>query len=421
MGLIAAFASASGCTTGGSSAARRVAAPTSQAANSGSSAPECSFGTCPDPRDVALVAAMTLQEKANQLTQYGSGPATGPDDGGRPKNKSLDDFIREGIGSILWNDKGAREANRLQRIALEQSRLKIPLLFSFDIIHGYWTTFPVPLAIASSWNPANAHTMARVSGLEGYSGGQRWTFAPMLDQPIDPRWGRVFETFGEAPRLSGDFGVATIKGFHGALHGRPDLTPPGELDIATCAKHLVGYGASKAGKDYAYVDLSMRALREFHLPPFEAAIKAGVSTIMPAFTTATGGVPMTVNHHILVDVVRQELGFEGVYVSDYGAITELTDHGVAADDMQATVMALRDGTISIDMQDSLIICILPRQYARARSVSSRLIARFYGCLHSSGNLVCGSILMFRKISKAMCACRLSIATRLGRWPANLWC
>ncbi len=315
-----------------------------------------------DPRDIALLRRMTLQEKVNQLMLFAAGAATGPDAAGRPRDRTLEDFAREGIGSFLASSHNwhADTSNRLQRIAITESRLGIPIVFATDIIHGYWTTFPVPLGVAATWDPESARLMARVSGLEGYSGGQRWTFAPMLDHPVDPRWGRVVETFGEAPLLASDFGVATIAGFHGALRNQAGLSVPHELGIATCAKHFLGYGAVQGGKDYAYVDLSERAWREFHFPPFAAAIAAGVPAIMPAFTTGPGGVPMTANKRILQDVSRKQHGFNGVYVSDYAAIAELRYHGIATDDLDAAVKALRDGSLTIDMEDGVYYAQLAR-------------------------------------------------------------
>jgi beta-glucosidase len=320
-----------------------------------------------DARDRALLQKMTLREKVNQLMMFASGPATGPDAAGRPHDKTLEDFAREGLGSFLGGSGGdAKVANRLQRIAVTKSRLGIPVVFATDIIHGYWTTFPVPLGVAATFDPENARTMARISGLEGYAGGDRWTFAPMLDHPVDPRWGRVVETFGEAPQLASDFGVAAIDGFHNALRNQPGLNAPYELGIATCAKHYLGYGAVQSGKDYAYVDLSERAWREIHLPPFAAAIAAGVPSIMPAFTTGPGGVPMTSNKRVLQDFTRQELGFDGVYVSDYAAIAEMMYHGTAANELDAAVQALRDGSITVDMEDGIYYAQLERAVQTGR-------------------------------------------------------
>ena len=313
-----------------------------------------------DPRDLALLRRMTLREKVNQLMQFSAGPATGPDSAGRPRGRTLEDLAREGIGSFMWFTHGAADINRMQRIAVTESRLGIPIVFAFDILHGYWTTFPVPLGIAATWDAGNARTMARIAGLEGYAGGQRWTFAPMLDHPVHPRWGRVVETYGEAPLLASDMGVATIAGFHGSLADQPGIPAPRDFGVATCLKHLIGYGAVQGGKDYAWVDLSERTMRELHLPPFAAGIAAGAPAIMPAFTTGPGGVPMTANRRVLQDIVRRELGFDGIFISDYAAVTEMRLHGTAADDLQAAVAALRDGTVTMDMEDGVYYAQLPR-------------------------------------------------------------
>jgi beta-glucosidase len=313
-----------------------------------------------DPRDLALLRRMTLREKVNQLMQFSAGPATGPDSAGRPRGRSLEDLAREGIGSFMWFTRGAGDINRMQRIAVTESRLGIPIVFAMDIIHGYWTTFPVPLGIAATWDAEDARTVARIGGLEGYAAGQRWTFAPMVDHPVDPRWGRVVETYGEAPLLASDMGVATIGGFHGSLADQPGIAAPRDFGVATCLKHLVGYGAVQGGKDYAWVDLSERTMRELHLPPFAAGIAAGAPAIMPAFTTGPGGVPMTANRRVLQDIVRRELGFDGIFVSDYAAVTEMRLHGTAADDLDAAVAALRDGTVTMDMEDGVYYAQLPR-------------------------------------------------------------
>jgi len=216
------------------------------------------------------------------------------------------------------------------------------------------------LGLAATFDPEDARRVAQISGLEGYSHGQRWTFAPMVDHPSDPRWGRVVETFGESPLVSSHYGVATIEGFHRSLADLPGSPAPGEFGIASCLKHYLGYGASQAGKDYAYVDLSERAMRELHLPPFAAGIAAGAPSVMPAFTTGIGGVPMSANRRLLQGVLRGELGFDGVLVSDYAAITELRYHGTAVDDLQAAVLALREGTMTVDMEDGVYFAHLAK-------------------------------------------------------------
>lgn len=319
-----------------------------------------------DPRDIALLVRMTLAEKINQLMLLSKGTMTGPDSAGRP-NKSAEDLARDGIGfqmsAFEWS---TADANRIQRIAIKESRLGIPLVFATDIIHGYWTIFPVPLGLAATFDPADARVVAGISGLEGYSHGQRWTFAPMVDHPADPRWGRVVETFGESPLVSSDYAVATIHGFHGSLARLPGKPAPADFGIASCLKHYLGYGAVQGGKDYAYVDLTERAIREFHLPPFAAGVAAGAPSVMPAFTTGPGGVPMSANRRMLQEILRGELGFQGVLVSDYAGITEMRNHGTAADDLEAAVQALRDGTMTVDMEDGVYYAQLARAVTAGR-------------------------------------------------------
>jgi beta-glucosidase len=320
----------------------------------------------PDARDRALVQRMTLQEKINQLMLLSKGTMTGPDSAGRPQI-SAEELARTGIGfQMSAFEFSAADINRIQRIAVKESRLGIPVVFATDIIHGYWTVFPVPLGLAATWDSADARRAAAIAGLEGYSHGQRWTFAPMVDHPADPRWGRVVETFGESPLVSSDYGVATIQGFHRSLAGLPGTPAPADFGVASTLKHYLGYGASQGGKDYAYVDLSERAIREFHLPPFIAGVQAGAPAVMPAFTTGTGGVPLSANKHLLQDVLRGELGFDGVLVSDYAAITELRNHGTAADDLEAAVQALRDGTMTLDMEDGVYYAQLARAVSEGK-------------------------------------------------------
>src|SRR5262245_37815480 len=305
-----------------------------------------------DPRDTALLARMTLEEKVNQLMLLSKGTMTGPDSAGRP-SYSAEELARNGIGfQMSALEFSEKDINRIEAIAVKESRLKIPVVFATDIIHGYWTIFPVPLGLAATFDANDARVAAKVAGLEGYSHGQRWTFAPMVDHPADPRWGRVVETFGESPLVSSDYAVATIEGFHRSLADLPGAPAPKDFGVASCLKHCLGYGASQAGKDYAYVDLGERTLREYHLPPYIAGLKAGAPSVMPAFTTIDG-VPMSANKHWLQDVLRGELGFDGVLVSDYAAITEMRNHGTVADDLDAAVKALRDGTMTVDMEDGV--------------------------------------------------------------------
>jgi beta-glucosidase len=302
---------------------------------------------------------MTLKEKVDQLMLLSKGTMTGPDSAGRP-NISAEELARSGVGFQMSGFDSAKEVNRIQRIAVKESRLGIPVVFATDIIHGYWTIFPVPLGMAATWDANDALIAAKIAGLEGYSHGQRWTFAPMVDHPFDPRWGRVVETFGESPLVSSDYAVATIHGFHNSLADLPNGKAPKDFGVASCLKHYLGYGASQSGKDYSYVDLSERTIREFHLPPYAAGIAAGARTVMPAFTTGTGGVPMSANKHLLQDVLRGELGFDGVIVSDYAAITEMRMHGTAADDYDAAIQAMNNGTMTVDMEDGVYFAQLAK-------------------------------------------------------------
>src|SRR5689334_12761404 len=328
--------------------------------------------TTPDPRDAALLARMTLTDKVNQLMLLSKGTMTGPDSAGRP-NKPAEDLAREGIGfqmsAFEWS---AKDVNRIQKIAVKESRLGIPVVFATDIIHGYWTVFPVPLGLSATFDPADARTVATISGLEGYSHGQRWTFTPMVDHPGDPRWGRVVETFGESPLVSGDYAAETVRGFHGSLAQLPGRPAPIDFGVASCLKHYLGYGAVQGGKDYAYVDLTERSIREFHLPPFAAGVAAGAPSVMPAFTTGPGGVPMSANKRMLQDVLRGELGFNGVLVSDYAGITEMRNHGTAADDLEAAVQALHDGTMTVDMEDGVYYAQLARAVSAGRITVAQL-------------------------------------------------
>jgi beta-glucosidase len=192
---------------------------------------------------------MTLDEKVNQLMLLSKGTMTGPDSAGRP-NKPAEDLARDGIGfqmsAFEWS---AKDVNRIQRIAVKESRLGIPVVFATDIIHGYWTVFPVPLGLSATFDPADARKVAEISGLEGYSHGQRWTFAPMVDHPADPRWGRVVETFGESPLVSSDYAAATVRGFHGSPARQPGTPAPEDTGVARCHTHYQGYGSAQGRKD----------------------------------------------------------------------------------------------------------------------------------------------------------------------------
>src|SRR5690349_564326 len=289
------------------------------------------------PRDVeqrvnALLAQMTLEEKLGQLQQL-DGEGNG---NFRPEHLEL---IRKGLLGSTLNVRGAQRTNQVQRVAMNESRLKIPVLFGFDVIHGYRTIFPIPLGEASSFDPTLAERSSAVAAQEANNVGLRWTFAPMVDIARDPRWGRISEGSGEDPFLGAAFARARVRGFQGNDYGAPDK-------ILACAKHFVAYGAAEGGRDYNTTDLSENTLREVYLPPFKAAVDAGVGTLMSSFNTING-VPASANAFTLTKVLRQEWKFDGFVVSDYTSVKELINHGIAANEAEAATEALNAG---VDME-----------------------------------------------------------------------
>lgn len=286
----------------------------------------------------ALLGKMTLEEKAGQLTQFpGSSPQTL-------------EMIKQGkVGSLL-GVLGAETANEAQHAAVENSRLHIPLIFGFDVIHGYRTIFPVPLASAGSFDPSLIEQAERVAAKEASASGVKWVFAPMVDIARDPRWGRIVEGSGEDPFLGSQIAAAKVRGFQGKSVADPD-------SVVACVKHFVAYGAVEGGRDYNTVDISEQLLREVYLPPFHAAVDAGVGTVMSAFQDLNG-VPAVANHHTLTDILRDEWKFNGFVVSDWGATHELIAHGVAADDAQAALKAITAG-VDMDMVDGAYLSSIP--------------------------------------------------------------
>ncbi len=283
-----------------------------------------------------LIASMTLTEKLGQLTMTAcSFTVTGPVIAG-----DSTEAIRSGAIGNLLNLVGAGPVRDMQRLAVEESRLKIPLLIGLDIIHGHRSLFPVPIAEAGVFDPVLWEATAREAAMEGAADGIALTFAPMLDVSRDPRWGRTVEGSGEDPWLAEQMAGAKVRGFQGADLAAPDA-------LAACAKHFCAYAPVTAGREYASVDISERTLHEVHLPPFEAALRSGVATIMPAFTDLAG-IPMTAHTGLLRDWLRVRMGFDGVIISDYNAIRELLNHGVAADLAEAAALALKAG-VDIDM------------------------------------------------------------------------
>jgi beta-glucosidase len=280
----------------------------------------------------ALLARMTLAEKLGQLQQL-DGEANG---NFRPEHR---DLVRQGLLGSTLNVRGVQRTNELQAIAVKESRLKIPLIFGFDVIHGYRTIFPVPLGEASSWDPAAAEKSASIAAAEARSAGVHWTFAPMVDIARDARWGRIVEGSGEDTYLGAIMARARVRGFQGPDYSAADK-------IVACAKHWVAYGAAEAGRDYNTTDMSERTLREIYLPPFKAARDEGVGTFMSAFNDLNG-VPSSANPFTLTTVLRDEWKFDGFVVSDYTSVQELINHGLAADEKEAAREALNAG---VDME-----------------------------------------------------------------------
>ncbi len=290
----------------------------------------------------ALLARMTLAEKFGQLEM--SGP-TGPN--GTPGTTLLNEVRAGQVGSVL-DLVGVTNINEVQRAAL-QSRLHIPVIFSLDVIHGYKTIFPVPLAEASSWDPAAVSNDEAISADEATADGIKWTFNPMVDIARDPRWGRVVEGSGEDPFLGSAMAAAKVRGYQGSDFSVPDK-------MAATVKHFAAYGAPVAGREYNTVDMSEQQLRNYYLPPYKAAIDAGAASVMSAFNSLDG-VPASANPYLLSTILRKEWGFGGTVVSDYQAIQELEDFGFAANGADAARLAL---TAGVDIEMGVQV---PSQYA----------------------------------------------------------
>ncbi|GAB2567660.1 glycoside hydrolase family 3 N-terminal domain-containing protein [Gracilibacillus alcaliphilus] len=287
-----------------------------------------------------LLDQMTLQEKIDQLVQLATPFFKGAKDAGEITGPMLSMNIKEGniqnAGSVL-GASGAANIRAIQAKHLEENRLNIPLLFMSDVVHGYKTIFPIPLAIGCSWNTDLAEESARIAAKESAVSGIHVTFAPMVDLVRDPRWGRVMESTGEDPYLNGEFAKAQVRGFQG------DQLKESKEHVAACVKHFAAYGAAEGGRDYNTVNMSDRQLQEMYLPAYKAAIDEDCRMVMSSFNTVDG-IPATANQHLMNGILRQEWGFDGVMISDWGAVKELIPHGVAADKAEAAAKALRAGT-----------------------------------------------------------------------------
>ncbi len=309
----------------------------------------------PGPDLKALLAKMTLAEKAGQLNQAAN-----------EGDASVEDLRAGKVGSIICSSSAyagnerqdrvrAQAINKLQEIAVKESRLGIPLLIARDVIHGHRTVGPIPLGQAASWSTEDIKRGSEVASREAFADGIRWAFTPMMDVSRDPRWGRVAEGFGEDPFLAGRLAKAVIEGIQG-----DDLTQ----NLAACAKHFVGYGAAEGGRDYNTAEITPYTLRNIYLPPFKEAVAAGVRTVMSCFNEV-GGVPATANRRLLTEILKDEWGFRGFVITDWDAVGELILHGVAEDRAHAAELAINAGA-DMDMATGALVAHLEKLVAEGR-------------------------------------------------------
>ena len=294
-----------------------------------------------EPKIDSLLARMTLEEKLGQLNQVSVD--------GQPNAEQMD-LVRKGLVGSFLNLAGADATHAAQHVAVTESRLHIPLLLGLDVIHGYRTIFPIPLGEAASWDPEAVQAAAHVAAKEAAAAGVHWTFAPMVDIARDPRWGRIAEGSGEDPYLGSALAAARVRGFQGTDPRAPDA-------VLATVKHFAAYGGAEGGRDYNTVDLSERTLREVYLPPYHAAIDAGAGSVMTSFNEI-GGIPSTASPWLMTTVLRREWGFKGFVVSDWTAVAELLNHGVAGSRAEAGKLALEAG-VDMDMVSRIYVSDLP--------------------------------------------------------------
>lgn len=299
----------------------------------------------------SVLKLMTLEEKVGQMTQFSANwSVTGP-----VMSDDFQSYLEKGLIGSIFNATSIDGIRRMQKIAVEETRLGIPILFGQDVIHGYKTIFPIPLGEACSWDLEMMRRTAEIAAIEAASDGINWTFAPMVDIGRDARWGRVMEGAGEDPYLGSKVAEARVIGFQG---GRGAKSLNSLTTLLACGKHLAAYGAAESGRDYNPAELSEHTLRNVYLPPYKAAIDAGVGTMMASFNEING-VPATANHWLLTEILRNEWGFTGFVVSDYTGINELVPHGVAKDEKHAAELAVNAG-VDMDMTGATYIKYLPK-------------------------------------------------------------
>ena len=286
-----------------------------------------------------LIQRMTVEEKILQLNQYTFGENRNVNNIGKEM-----DVLPAGIGSLIYFSADPVLRNNIQRKAIDSTRLGIPILFGFDVIHGFRTVYPISIAQACSWNPELVTQNCQTSARESVLSGVNWTFSPMIDVARDPRWGRVSEGYGEDPYTNAVFGVATVKGYQGKKLSD-------SFSIAACLKHYVAYGLSEGGRDYHFSDVSAQSLWETYLPPYEACIKAGAATVMSAFNDISG-VPATANHYTLTEILKQRWKYDGFVIADWNAVNQLIIQGVAKDRKDAGLKAFNAG-VEVDMRDNI--------------------------------------------------------------------
>ncbi len=284
-----------------------------------------------------LVSQMTVEEKVLQLNQYTLGRNDNANNMADPVND-----IPPGIGSLIYFSSNPELRNRVQKRAMEETRLGIPVIFGYDVIHGYRTVYPISLAQACSWNTDLVEKACAVAAQEARMSGVDWTFSPMIDVARDPRWGRVAEGYGEDPYTNAVFGVASVKGYQGN-----DLSNP--QNVAACLKHYIGYGASEAGRDYVYTEISQQTLWDTYMLPYEEGVKAGAATLMSSFNDISG-TPGSANHYTLTEILKERWGHDGFVVSDWGSIEQLRPQGVAKDKKEAALKAFNAG-VEMDMMN----------------------------------------------------------------------
>jgi len=307
----------------------------------------------------SVLSLMNMEEKLGQLTLLSSGfSETGP-----TLRDDFEQLVREGKSGALFNAYTVDYTRKMQQIAVEETRLGIPLLFGFDVIHGYRTIFPIPLGEAATWDPELVERVSRAAAEESAAAGLHWTFAPMVDVSPDPRWGRIAESAGEDPYLNSVFGRARVRGYQG--DNLKDLNT-----IMATVKHFAAYGAAEGGRDYNTVDMSERVLRERYLPPFKAALDEGARTVMTAFNEYDG-VPATGNRFLFNQVLRDEWNFDGFVVTDYTSIPEMINHGVAANDKEAVELAM-NANVDMDMQSVTYLNELPELLEEGKITESQI-------------------------------------------------